>query len=273
MTAVSITVRTPVGFTFASGNYRIDDLMSGAYWGTKIGQPITLSYSFPASADNFTGSYGANEPQTGFAALNTDQQATFVSALTAWANVADVHFTLVPDSADSFGEIRAAFTTTKAVLDALAYAYTPRSTSWAGDVWLNGTANWTNLASGSYNFMALMHEIGHALGLSHPFGGSSAFGGSLPTAEDNRGNTIMAYDSASGSAGSGANFYRPRRCRTTSRPCSTCMAPTPPTILATTPTASPRAASITRPSGTPAAPTPSCGRPAPPPRPPLKAPP
>ncbi len=207
MTAVSNTVRTPVGFTFASGNYKIDDLMAGAYWGTKLGSVLTLSYSFPASADNFTGGYANNEPQTGFAALNAEQQATFVRALEAWSSVADVHFTQVPDTPDSFGEIRAAFTTTKTVLDALAYAYSPRANNWAGDVWLNGTSNWTKLADGSYNFMALMHEVGHALGLSHPFGGSSAFGGSLPTAEDNRGNTIMSYDSASGSSGSGANFY------------------------------------------------------------------
>lgn len=207
MTAVSNTVRTPVGFAFSSGNYKIDDLLAGAYWGGKLGGAMTLSYSFPTSADIFTPGYGNAEPLTGFAGMNVEQQATFVKALDAWASVANLHFTLVPDGADSYGEIRAAFTTTKAVLDALAYAYTPRSTNWAGDVWLNGTSNWTNLANGSYNFMALMHEVGHALGLSHPFGGSSAFGGSLPTEEDNYSNTIMAYNAVSGSASSRANTY------------------------------------------------------------------
>ena len=51
-------------------------------------------------------------------------------------------------------------------------------------------------------YEVLLHEDGHALGLKHPFQGSVT----LPTSEDNTGNTLMSYtDSPSGPF----NTYRP----------------------------------------------------------------
>src|SRR6185436_16738250 len=52
-----------------------------------------------------------------------------------------------------------------------AFAYYPgstASTAQAGDVWLNTSVSRVALPFASYSFEAILHETGHALGLSHP---------------------------------------------------------------------------------------------------------
>ncbi len=41
--------------------------------------------------------------------------------------------------------------------------------------------------------MLLLHEVGHALGLSHPFDGGSATQTNLPDPEDNMRTSVMSY--------------------------------------------------------------------------------
>lgn len=50
-----------------------------------------------------------------------------------------------------------------------------------------------NPAVGSEGYQVLLHEVGHALGLKHPFESSSAAPTLLDTALDNTNNTIMSY--------------------------------------------------------------------------------
>ncbi len=49
------------------------------------------------------------------------------------------------------------------------------------------------LGDSGYSFRSAMHEIGHAIGLSHPFDQSSFTGDTLPTSKDLMRNTIMSY--------------------------------------------------------------------------------
>ena len=62
-------------------------------------------------------------------------------------------------------------------------------------------ANWRhvtdNLALGTQGYETLLHELGHAIGLKHPFA-ESAGDIALPAHEDNTANTIMSYTSAGG---------------------------------------------------------------------------
>jgi hypothetical protein len=51
-----------------------------------------------------------------------------------------------------------------------------------------------NLTPGGYGYETLLHELGHALGLKHPFDDSIH----LPSSQDNTNNTLMSYTSASG---------------------------------------------------------------------------
>ena len=57
------------------------------------------------------------------------------------------------------------------------------------DVWINADYAAESFQSGSYNYMALMHEIGHSIGLNHPFEGSNP----LPTEWDSQRYSIMSY--------------------------------------------------------------------------------
>jgi hypothetical protein len=51
-----------------------------------------------------------------------------------------------------------------------------------------------DLTPGGYGYETLLHELGHALGLKHPFDGSI----NLPASQDNTNNTLMSYTSAGG---------------------------------------------------------------------------
>jgi hypothetical protein len=51
-----------------------------------------------------------------------------------------------------------------------------------------------DLSKGGYGYETLLHELGHAMGLKHPFEGDVT----LPAAQDNTGNTLMSYNYAGG---------------------------------------------------------------------------
>jgi hypothetical protein len=57
-----------------------------------------------------------------------------------------------------------------------------------------------DLTPGTYGFETLLHELGHALGLKHPFLDSGDPAGTpvLPAALDNTGNTVMSYTDSGG---------------------------------------------------------------------------
>lgn len=55
-----------------------------------------------------------------------------------------------------------------------------------------------NLTPGTQGYETLLHELGHALGLKHPFREGVADEIVLPGSEDNTSNTLMSYDSMGG---------------------------------------------------------------------------
>ena len=49
------------------------------------------------------------------------------------------------------------------------------------------------IGNSGYSFRSAMHEIGHAIGLSHPFDGSAFTGNTMDDSKDLMRNTIMSY--------------------------------------------------------------------------------
>ena len=121
------------------------------------------------------------------------------NALQAWANVANLHFTEVAETSTNVGDFRFGFSS--AVDDAGAWGWSRYPNNFwasAADVWVNTSyasdSNWT---MGSYDYEALMHEIGHGLGLKHPGNYNGDTAGAPPYLSsdlDNRVYTIMSYN-------------------------------------------------------------------------------
>jgi serralysin len=186
-----------------SGTNNIDALLSGEKWGYALSSnstPLTISYSFPwinGLSAVFSAPAGAEYSTDGEQnatfrfGLNNTQQTAATLALTAWSNVANINFQLVSETTTNVGDIRFAFSSASSLSEAWGYASYP---SWywpiGGDIWINSKyGSDTDWGVGTYNFESLMHEIGHALGLKHPF----EDGVVLSSNFDNSINTIMSY--------------------------------------------------------------------------------
>ncbi len=180
----------------------MDALLSGVQWRSSSGG-TSLSYSFPwanGASAVFAGFNGQayslnNEPDAALHfGFNATQQQAAIKALQAWADVTQIRWTQISETASSVGDVRFAFSSASSLQGNWGYASFPDS-YWpiAGDVWVNaslsGQSDWS---VGSYNYQALVHEIGHAMGLKHPFEKAPFIASAL----NNRLFTVMSYTDA-----------------------------------------------------------------------------
>jgi serralysin len=186
---------------------RVNALLVGSEWTSP-----SLSYSFVSFTSTFStnafNGYGPTTDTTSepwsprFALFTASVQTQAVSALAKWSAVANVNFTQVADSGNTAGDIRFAFTD---VGNAQAEAYSPGIAA-GGDVWFSYLERFHSFAEGSYNYMALVHEIGHTLGLKHPFDVNSNNSTVLPVSLDSQSYTVMSYSARAGDTTSTFSF-------------------------------------------------------------------
>ncbi|MCL4745081.1 MAG: M10 family metallopeptidase C-terminal domain-containing protein [Burkholderiaceae bacterium] len=179
-TAQQVTGNLTSLYTTLTGSAGADSLLGMSKWGGAPGTGAMLSYSFPTLASQFDlsdvwGAYGTSTGSAGaltapgFAAFDADQQAATALALAAFANVANLGFTLVAAEAGG-GTLRFNFTDGPAMeADTAAYSVLPMDTAESADTFFNATYLSGGFAPGTQNFLTLTHELGHALGLKHPF--------------------------------------------------------------------------------------------------------
>ncbi|MEO6339649.1 MAG: M10 family metallopeptidase C-terminal domain-containing protein [Caulobacteraceae bacterium] len=139
------------------------------FWGA--GQ---FTYSIPGVGSTWPG-YAANTEPNGpqFSTFSAAQAQRFRDAISVWDSLITPNFTEVADGA-SPGNIRVAFTAYSEIGTSWGYAQlpsTPGGTPQAsdGDIWISAEFKAVSFAAGGYDWMALLHEMGHALGLKHPF--------------------------------------------------------------------------------------------------------
>ena len=196
---VSLPQRTPLR-SLASGDNRVDSLLSGSMLNAlgPLTSVKTITYSFYED-DVFHGAYYGDE--TGVREVSEGVK-TNVRAIFAWySSIMNVDYVEVAETSSVVGNFRIMLSS-GSVSEPIGYAYCylPWSSdpfSRSSDVHLNpefdyldaDNTNGFQNPAGSHGYMSLAHEIGHGMGLKHPFSGSPV----LPTADDNTANTIMSY--------------------------------------------------------------------------------
>jgi Ca2+-binding RTX toxin-like protein len=137
----------------------------------KINTPTTVTYAFRSTGGTMP------DDTAGFSKFNSTQITQTTLALQAWSDVANIVFERVGTGTSG----TSAYSNSASILfgnyssgaeGAAAFAYYPyyrQSNEPDGDVWVNSTLSYnSNPQTGNYGRLTLIHEIGHAIGLSHP---------------------------------------------------------------------------------------------------------
>ncbi len=177
--------------------YWIDALLPGIAPGyvPLLGGSKTIYYCFPASAPAHFSSADSN----GFKPFNAQQQAFAKQAFAYISSVVDIQFV----ESGNPGALNTIVLANNLQTGSAGYAYFPFDNYLGSDVLLNyGGSSAKNLTPqiGDYSALTLIHELGHALGLKHPFmnvesDGDTSEGPYLPAAEDSSQWSVMSYNS------------------------------------------------------------------------------
>lgn len=181
------TTKTLAKFLPLSGDQTIDALIVGNklftdqtdYIWTAKTEPIVISFSFvdPILALLDTEDYGDAGAELLVRQVNDakilefaeEQKSEIRKAFSYYEQIINIKFVEIIEAAGEVGTIRVGLSDAN-FGDTVAFALQPGN-YWAssGDIWFDKKASSGNFAEGEgYYFFAILHELGHALGLKHP---------------------------------------------------------------------------------------------------------
>ena len=186
----------------ASGVNYIDPLLKQRKWDLEDGETLSYSFYLGDGVVPYTASYA--EPYEQHSVEIPDAQKDELRAAYAtWSTYAPFTFEEVTETASGLvvGDLRNAYInryTGDDLSGTAAFAYYPYANLVGGDTWyVEPTAVSTNatFADDTYGRMTALHEIGHSIGLSHPFDGGSGSGETLTGngLTDTMRQTVMSY--------------------------------------------------------------------------------
>ncbi|MFT3975296.1 MAG: M10 family metallopeptidase [Amaricoccus sp.] len=188
-----------LGTVARSGDARVDGLLSGYAWDS-----LSLTFSDPDQAADFGSGYPSS--LSGFSRVSAATLAAARAALDADSGrAAHAGFTVEGFTGLSLrylaggsgaADIRLGNSSTAAT----AFGYMPGEGA-GGDVWFGGSGRAPRV--GNYDYVTVLHELGHALGLKHSHEAGSF--GAVPLALDSPEFTVMTYRAW---AGAPATSYR-----------------------------------------------------------------
>jgi Ca2+-binding RTX toxin-like protein len=176
--------------------YWLDDLLAGnaARFATLLGVAKAMNFAFPATLPSYDTSAAH---ALGYLPFNMQQQVFARLALGYISSVVDIGF-IESNTAAAANTLTFANNTQ---VGSAGYAGYPTETPSGSDLFLNcDTPGNLTPVDGGYAALTLIHELGHALGLKHPFDhpdarGEVGEGPFLPAAEDNTTWSVMSYTS------------------------------------------------------------------------------
>jgi serralysin len=191
-------VNAPNGKTIFSLSQIIDQLTrANVAWTGVAGNPMpkagigTITYAFFDTAAQVY-----SEEKAEFSPMTSAQRDAVRAAFALYGDIIPIHFVegTVATADINLGNLN----TTKDFFGA--YASYPGFNEVAGDIWVNMiNGNYTQVGLGEAAFRTLLHEMGHALGMSHPGNYDAAPGVTITYAanaeyyQDSYEYTIMSY--------------------------------------------------------------------------------
>ena len=164
---------------------------NGSKYANLLGDAKKFYYTFPSSIPSYD---TREENSVGYKALNTTQKRNVIFVLENLKNIIDV------DVSESTNSIN--LNTFAIALNSQegsgGYAQYPNDGYTGGDLFLNDKNYNATLSNGTYGAYVFVHELGHALGLKHPFDEESSSGNVgdppyLQGSEDHARWTMMSY--------------------------------------------------------------------------------
>jgi serralysin len=194
-----------VSLSLKDGAQRL--LQPNSSWTYNNNLTTEITYGFRSNAPSYNTSQ--HNQQNSFERVSISEMAMVREALSAWSNVANIKFVEVNTGGYTDAATMLFGNYISRTDGSNGFAYYPSSKNTApssreGDVWLNNyDGSFFNVQRGKYDFATMLHEIGHALGLSHPGDYNAGSGITLTYAnnaefrEDTRQYTVMSYFQAS----------------------------------------------------------------------------
>jgi serralysin len=173
----------------------IPDTGAGLRYSDLLGNSKTFFYTFPTTIPAHHA--GNAELKLNWTAFSSTQQARVESALSYISTIIGVRFV---KSTDSTALNTITFANNNQT-DSAGSAFYPNESLAGSDLFLDNSGNSDNafLWDGNFSALTLIHELGHSLGLRHPFSSASANGNKaeppyLSSAEDRTAWTVMSYN-------------------------------------------------------------------------------